>query len=207
MRSIITPLGLSLAACGLLALIPGGAHAQSQKVAGKPVQKAIPAGIGFVKKGATSVSLKPLSAHVTKGLAWLVKSQLDNGGWGQGEESEAMGRGLALKDKPSVADTCMATMALLRSGSTPSSGEYAKSIRHGIEYVCAEIEESDKSSLYITSNRSTRIQIKLVPYIDTFGSEPRTTPVASLPTRRSPAVRRECPGAAGSPGEWGDVGE
>jgi len=79
-----------------------------------------------------------------------------------------MGRGLALKDKPSVADTCMSAMALLRSGSTPSKGEYANSICHGIEFVCAEVEESDQNSLYITNNRLTRIQVNLGPYIDTF---------------------------------------
>ncbi|MCW3099318.1 MAG: hypothetical protein JWL77_4936, partial [Chthonomonadaceae bacterium] len=96
------------------------------------------------------------------------KAQLSNGGWGQGEESAEIGRGLDLKDKPSVADTCMATMAMLRSGSTPMTGEYSKNIRHGVEFVCGEVEESDKSSLYVTNNRSTRIQIKLGPYIDTF---------------------------------------
>jgi hypothetical protein len=34
--------------------------------------------------------------------------------------------------------------------------------------VCSEIEESDKKSLYITNNRSTRVQQKIGPYVDTF---------------------------------------
>ena len=30
---------------------------------------------------------KPISENVKKGLEWLLKTQLENGGWGQGEES------------------------------------------------------------------------------------------------------------------------
>ena len=47
--------------------------------------------------------------------AWLVEHQLDSGAWGQGEESAAMGGGGSLKDAPSVGDTCVALMALMRA--------------------------------------------------------------------------------------------
>ena len=39
---------------------------------------------------------------------------------------------------------------------------------HAVEFVCGEIEESDKDSLYVTPTRGTRVQFKLGPYIDTF---------------------------------------
>lgn len=69
---------------------------------------------------------------------------------------------------PSVADTCMATLALIRSGSTPSKGEYAESIARAVRFLCCQVEESDEDSILVTKTRGTRVQSKLGPYIDTF---------------------------------------
>ena len=61
--------------------------------------------VGFAeeKKAKTSmenkvVKAKPLSNHVKKGLSWLIEHQLENGGWGQGEESRQMGSNKSVKD-------------------------------------------------------------------------------------------------------------
>lgn len=116
---------------------------------------------------ATAVEPKSLSKNVQRGLAWLAQHQLESGGWGQGDESANMGGG-KMKDVPSVADTCTAALALLRSGSTPEKGEYARNILAAVRFVCAEVEASDTDSLYITKTRNTRVQSKLGPYIDTF---------------------------------------
>ncbi len=116
-----------------------------------------------------AASQQPSSDSVRRGLAWLVRTQHENGGWSQGEESLTMGQGMGnLRDKPNVADTCMATLALMRAGSTPSSGEYARPIRRGIDFIMTEVESSDRESLYVTGVRGTRVQSKLGPYIDTF---------------------------------------
>lgn len=69
---------------------------------------------------------------------------------------------------PSVADTCMATLALIRSGSRPSKGPFAKNILNAVNFLCSEIEAADEKSPYITKTRGTRVQSKLGPYIDTF---------------------------------------
>ena len=119
-------------------------------------------------KWAPAVVPKPLSEQVKRGMQWLVEHQLKRGGWGQGEESAHMGGGSQMKDVPSVADTSMAALALIRAGNTPAQGEYAQSVLHAVEFVCGEIEESDKDSLYVTPTRGTRVQFKLGPYIDTF---------------------------------------
>lgn len=112
---------------------------------------------------------KPLSENVKKGLHWLVQHQLTNGGWGQGEESQDMGRGtVTLKDVPNVAETSAATLALLRSGSSPDQGDFAANIRRALDYLCGEIEKADGASLFITDLRGTRLQSKLGTYIDTF---------------------------------------
>jgi hypothetical protein len=117
----------------------------------------------------TAVDPKPLSQNVTRGLAWLVQQQHTSGGWAQGEESQNMGRTMAkLKDTPNVGDTCMAVLALMRSGSTPEEGPYAKNIRDGLDFVCKEVAASKDETLHVTSVRGTRLQAKLGTFIDTF---------------------------------------
>ena len=112
---------------------------------------------------------KELSDQVKKGLKWLAQTQLENGAWGQGEESAQMGAGDSkLKTTANVADTCMALMAFVRSGSTPGNGEYKQNVTRAIAFLCAQVEESDDKSLFITALRGTRTQSKLGQYIDTF---------------------------------------
>jgi len=124
---------------------------------------------GAAVKWAPAVDPKPLSNHVKKGLTWLVEHQNDDGGWGQGEESAHMGRGQdEHKDKSNVADTAMATMALIRAGSTPAKGDHAKNIVAAIDFICGQIEAADDKSLFITDIRGTRVQGKIGTYVDTF---------------------------------------
>jgi Squalene-hopene cyclase C-terminal domain/Prenyltransferase and squalene oxidase repeat len=118
---------------------------------------------------APGVRPQPVSESIRRGLDWLVRTQHENGGWSQGEESAGMRSSMMyLRDKPNVADTCMATLALMRAGSTPSQGEHARAIRRALDFLSAELEKSDPMSLYVTSVRDTRVQSKLGPYIDTF---------------------------------------
>ncbi len=120
-------------------------------------------------KWAPAVEPKPLSDNAKVGLMWLVEHQHQDGGWSQGEESAAMGHGMdKLKDIPNVGDTCMAALALIRSGSTPSDGDYASNVLAAVEYVCREVKESEDGTLYVTKTRGTRLQMKLGTYIDTF---------------------------------------
>lgn len=149
-----------------VALLAHGAWAAEPKM-----EQATPGGeeeVAAEPKWAPAVAPKPLSEQVNKGLAWLVEHQLPAGAWGQGEESQHMGGGAQMKDLPSVADTSAAGLALLRSGSTPAKGPYAQSLLKAVEFVAAEVQRSDKDSLYVTETRGTRAQSKLGPYIDTF---------------------------------------
>jgi hypothetical protein len=111
----------------------------------------------------------PLSNQVKKGLAWLAKTQMNDGSWGQGEESSQMGDALAkIKDTPNVADTCMALMALYNSGSTPTAGDYQHNIVAAVNFICGQVEAADSTSLSVTTLNGTRTQMKLGPSIDTF---------------------------------------
>ena len=79
-----------------------------------------------------------------------------------------MGGGGSFKDVPNVADTCIAVLALIRSGSTPREGLYRDAIVKGVRYVRLQVEESDSQSIAVTGVRGTRVQQKLGPNIDTF---------------------------------------
>jgi hypothetical protein len=116
----------------------------------------------------TAVTPKPLSPAVHKGLAWLAEHQQPGGGWSQGEESPHMGGGGAFRDKPDVADTCVAALAMLRSGSTPREGPYRDALARAVRFVRGEVEASDPRSLAVSSVQGTRVQGKLGPNIDTF---------------------------------------
>ena len=148
----------SVAAVGITALVCGAElRAEDRAAATQPATK--------------PVVPKPLSKNVEKGLQWLIARQLPGGGWAQGDESAQMGQGMnALKATPNVADTCMATMALIRSGSTPAKGEFAPNILKALDYVCSEVERSDDKSLWVTTTKGTRVQSKLGQYIDTFAA-------------------------------------
>lgn len=118
----------------------------------------------------TAVKSKPLSEHTQKGLQWLVAHQAGNGGWGQGDESPQMRSSNRVNNtgQSNVADTGMALLALMRSGSTPSQGQFKDNIARGLNYVLSEIEESDADGLYVSNVRGTRVQSKIGTYVDTF---------------------------------------
>ena len=115
---------------------------------------------------------KPLSDNVKKGLDYLVEQQHPDGGWGQGGGWRTGGQGRVegsnVEDPSDVADTCMATLALLRANHTPRDGVYARNVVRAVEFICSHIEKADKNSIYVTSVRDTQVQSKIGPYADTF---------------------------------------
>lgn len=117
-----------------------------------------------------AVKAKPLSDTIKKGLTWLAGSQLQTGGWGQGDEARQLRPNEPRVGIANVADTSMALLAFIRAGHTPRAGEHAKTVDRGIGYVLAQIEESDNDSLYVSSVRGTRVQAKIGEYVDTFSA-------------------------------------
>jgi hypothetical protein len=118
----------------------------------------------------TAVDPKPLSPQVKKGLAWLAEHQNQSGGWGQGEETANMRASSRdeLRDKPNIADTCIAALALIRSGNTPAKGPYRDAVAKAVRFVEQSVEASDSQSIAVTTVQGTRVQQKLGPNIDTF---------------------------------------
>lgn len=104
-----------------------------------------------------------LPEDAARGIQWLLAHQLPSGAWGQGDSARAGEAG-------NVADTCMATIALIRGGSTPSSGPNRENVARAVNFVLGSIEESDEDSMYVTEIRNTRVQSKIGQYVDTFAS-------------------------------------
>jgi hypothetical protein len=120
---------------------------------------------------ATVTAPKPLSDPVKKGLAWLASKQLDDGGWSS-EEGAARPDpfGLATGNKPTVTDTCLAILALLRAGSTPRGGDHSRYILKGIDYLCKQVEKSPEDSPFVTDLRGTIVQVKMGKHFDTYAA-------------------------------------
>jgi hypothetical protein len=116
---------------------------------------------------------KPISDAVKKGFAYLANQQHAGGGWSQGggwRTNQEGGRieGPGVEDPADVANTCVATLALLRGGNTPREGEYTAQARLGVDFIVGSVERSDAESPYVTDLRGTQVQTKIGPFADTF---------------------------------------
>ena len=102
---------------------------------------------------------------IDRGLSWMVQAQNKNGGWGAGSHSrQDVFDPHAVATDP--ATTAMVSMALLRSGSTLTSGEFSAQLKNGLEYLMNATEHSNRDSYNITDLTGTQIQTKLGQNID-----------------------------------------
>jgi len=108
--------------------------------------------------------------HVDKALQWLVSVQGNDGGWGQdGGGTSFVRAGERLETSGNdVANTAVATLALVHGGSTPRKGQYQSQVRRGVDFILRSVEDSPEQSLAVTKVTGTQIQRKLGPFIDTF---------------------------------------
>lgn len=102
---------------------------------------------------------------INHGLEWMAAAQNKNGGWGAGSHSRQ-----DIRDPHAVeadpATTAMVSMALLRSGTTLSKGEYSAHLRRALDFLLNAIENSPNDSYNITQQTGTQIQTKLGANID-----------------------------------------
>lgn len=102
---------------------------------------------------------------IDRGLSWIARAQNEKGGWGAGSHARQ-----DIKDPHAVAadpaTTAMVSMALLRSGTTLTKGEYATQLRKSLYYLMTATENSQVSSYNITDQTGTQIQTKLGANID-----------------------------------------
>ncbi|MBX3431892.1 MAG: hypothetical protein KF847_00965 [Pirellulales bacterium] len=107
-----------------------------------------------------------IPAFVTKGVAWLIAAQHNDGGWGGGSHAAQNIRDPhAVKTDP--ATTSFTLLSLLRSGHTPIAGEYKLQVRKGLEYLLTAVEQAPPNESRITTIEGTQPQTKLGRFVDT----------------------------------------
>jgi hypothetical protein len=104
-------------------------------------------------------------SSITHGLSWMIKAQNVKGGWGAGSHHrQDVMDPLAVQADP--ATTAMVAMAMLRTGTSLNSGEYASQLRRALNYLLTSVETSSAQSPTITDLTGTQIQTKLGTNID-----------------------------------------
>lgn len=113
----------------------------------------------------TAMDVQPLPAYASRGLEWLVEAQFENGGWGAGQHSaQGVRDPHAVKIDP--ATTAFAAMALVRAGSTTTTGPYHANVRRALDYLLGIVEASPENSPRLTQLSGTQPQAKLGENID-----------------------------------------
>lgn len=117
-------------------------------------------------KGYSQFKIKEdIQPIVNKGLNWLVKAQLENGGYGAGSHNrQGVMNPHAVNADP--ATTSMVAMAILRSGSTLKSGIYKDQLIKSLNFLLNQVESVSKDDTFITFEKGTQIQRKLGNNID-----------------------------------------
>jgi hypothetical protein len=106
-----------------------------------------------------------LASSLERGLTWIAGAQNGDGGWGAGNHSRQDIRDPhAVKSDP--ATTAMVAMALLRTGTTTTSGQYQQELMRSIEYLLESVEGSGEKAVNVTTLTGTQIQAKLGQNID-----------------------------------------
>lgn len=115
---------------------------------------------------ANLVKARPAPEFVENGIAWIIKAQHPDGGWGAGSHAHQN-----IRDPHAVqvdpATTAFVASSLLRIGHTPVEGEHRAAVRRATEYLCGVVEEYSAPGPKITDLTGTQIQAKLGPLVDT----------------------------------------
>ena len=108
---------------------------------------------------------KPIPDFVERGMEWLANAQFENGGWGAGSHARQDVRDPRVV-KIDPATTAFSAMALMRSGSTLSSGPYRRNIASALDYLLGLVEQSPENDPRLSNITGTQPQAKLGQNID-----------------------------------------
>lgn len=163
----------------------------------------------------TPATVKPIPAFLDKSLGWLAAAQGPNGGWGAGASAQQNVRDpRAVQIDP--ATSAFATMALMRAGSTLTTGPYHQQVNKAVRYLLETVEGASEDGPKITTVTGTQPQAKLGQQIDTSMAVqlfsrvlPHTShdaPLAERVTKALDKAVRKLQGGQGKDGSWSDQG-
>ena len=100
------------------------------------------------------------SPNIDKAVHWLVSVQGKDGGWGQdgGATSYVRSTERLETNGNDVANTAVATLALVHAGNTPVKGEYRAQVRRAVDFILRSVEESPEEGLAVTRVTGSQIQ-------------------------------------------------
>ena len=161
-------------AAGLLAGCTAGDASNTGGAAQTPGSDAIvrkpdpvsPGRVGPPADNAEPPAPGPLPDFVEKGIAWLVKAQHPDGGWGGGSHADQSQRD-PHRVSTDPATTAFSALALLRAGHTPVVGAHRDAVRRATEYLVKTVETHPGKDPLITDQKGTQPQSKLGPIVDT----------------------------------------
>jgi hypothetical protein len=105
---------------------------------------------------------QPISAFMENGLSYLLKTQDKSGGW----SGQSFGGGKA-EQATDPATTAFCALALMRMGTTTSSGPQQDALKRALEYMLDTVEKAPEEGPRVTSATNTQPQYKLGGLIDT----------------------------------------
>ncbi len=106
-----------------------------------------------------------VKASVNNALDWMMKAQLNNGGWGAGSHAQQnVNDPHAVKADP--ATTAMVAMAILRCENKIVNGQYSGHLNRALHFLLKEVENADEDASNITDLQGTQPQVKLGQNID-----------------------------------------
>ncbi|HUF09339.1 MAG TPA: prenyltransferase/squalene oxidase repeat-containing protein [Rhodothermales bacterium] len=157
---------------------------------------------------------KAIPAYIERGMDWLAAAQYENGGWGAGSHSRQ-----DVRDPHTVsidpATTAFSAMALMRSGSTITSGKYRRNVSNALNLLLDMVENAPDGD-GISNITGTQPQAKLGQNIDVsmvtqFLSEVlvHTAHDAELNRRTEEALStclQKLQGAQDADGSWNSAG-
>lgn len=102
---------------------------------------------------------------IQKGLLWMSKAQLQDGGWGAGSHSYQNVKD-PHKVKADPATTALVSLSILRTGNSLTGGTYAEHLKRSTLFLLEQVENWEDSEPYLTSLKGTQPQSKLGQNID-----------------------------------------
>src|SRR2546422_1221612 len=99
---------------------------------------------GSILSSANRPKVEATAPNIEKAVHWLVSVQGKDGGWGQdgGATSYVRASERLETNGNDVANTAVATLALVHAGNTPMKGEYRSAVRSGLDFILRSVEDS-----------------------------------------------------------------
>jgi hypothetical protein len=144
-----------------------------------------------VARPASGQTPEALPSFLEKAVAWLLRAQSPDGGWGAGSHANQQERDPS-KVPTDPGTTAFVGLSLLRLGNTPVSGPHSQSLLAATRHLVETIEKAPSDGPFITDLKGTQPQAKLGQIVDTtLAAQFLTRAIEGLPSSHELRARTE----------------